>query len=106
MPVQYQSLEGLVPPKVEQLLKNLTLATNALEGAVGAADREAALAARIAQLEQQVQNLTALLGVGDLARIVVAADGALGGNGTAASPLRVRVDGSTVQISANQLTAP
>jgi hypothetical protein len=106
MPIQLPSLTGKVDPVVERLLRYLVTAVNALEENIGGASREAELAAEVAQLHAQIQQLQGQIGAG-AGTLVIDPNGALGGAGTATSPLTVRVDGSSVLINAgNQLEAP
>lgn len=112
MPIQLRTLPASVDPTIRQSLYEIVQGLNALEANVGASGREAAMAQQIASLEARLRQITALVGVGDVdatgsgGLVIVDPAGALSGDGTPATPLAVRVDGTTITINgSNNLEA-
>lgn len=69
-----------------------------------AAAEQGSDALRLSDLQRAINQIRAAFGSGGA--VTVDPAGALGGNGAEITPLKVLVDGSTVQIVGNQLTAP
>lgn len=102
--INLRSLTGKCDPAVEQQLRDVVLAINALPPSP--ADVIANLQGQLAGLLQRHQNLLARFDALTASGSSVAVDGALEGDGTVTNPLAVKVDGTTVQIVGDELTAP